>query len=76
MKVTEDNKTNALITAPGVNVERFWPGLFAMSLANLSIGTLTYNLGAGGPVQQEVLPLPALWPPRGGEESGNKERRI
>lgn len=49
MKVTEDNETNALITAPGVNVEHFWPGLFAMSLANLSIGTLTYNLGAGGP---------------------------
>ncbi|XP_006880509.1 PREDICTED: 60S acidic ribosomal protein P1-like [Elephantulus edwardii] len=46
--VTED-KINALIKAAGVNVEPFWPGLFAMTLANVNIGTLICNVGAGGP---------------------------
>ncbi|ELR51632.1 hypothetical protein M91_04646 [Bos mutus] len=41
--VTED-KINALIKAAGVNVEPFWPGLFAKALANL-----VCIVGAGGP---------------------------
>ncbi|XP_059938110.1 large ribosomal subunit protein P1-like isoform X1 [Mesoplodon densirostris] len=46
--VTED-KINALIKAASVNVELFWPGLFAKALAGVNIGSLVCNVGAGGP---------------------------
>nr|XP_039324980.1 60S acidic ribosomal protein P1-like [Saimiri boliviensis boliviensis] len=44
--VTED-KINALIKAAGVNVEPFWPGLFAK--ANVNTGSLVCNVRARGP---------------------------
>uniref|UniRef100_A0A5G2QST0 Large ribosomal subunit protein P1 n=2 Tax=Sus scrofa TaxID=9823 RepID=A0A5G2QST0_PIG len=43
-------KVNAFIKAAGVNVEPFWPGLFAKALANINIHNLICNVGAGGPV--------------------------
>ncbi|XP_037597774.1 60S acidic ribosomal protein P1-like [Cebus imitator] len=46
--VTKD-KINALIKAAGVNVEPFWPGLFAKALANVNIGSPICNVGAGRP---------------------------
>uniref|UniRef100_A0A8C3WI18 Large ribosomal subunit protein P1 n=1 Tax=Catagonus wagneri TaxID=51154 RepID=A0A8C3WI18_9CETA len=46
--VTED-KINAPIKAAGVNAEAFWPGWFAKALANVNIGSLICNVGAGGP---------------------------
>ncbi|KAL6033120.1 hypothetical protein STEG23_035693 [Scotinomys teguina] len=46
--ITED-KSNALTKASSVNVEPFLPGLFAKALANVNIGSLICNVGAGGP---------------------------
>ncbi|KAM7092059.1 large ribosomal subunit protein P1-like [Molossus nigricans] len=38
-----------LIKAAGVNVEPFWPGLFAKALADVNTGSLICSVGAGGP---------------------------
>ncbi|XP_043856767.1 60S acidic ribosomal protein P1-like [Dromiciops gliroides] len=46
--VTED-KINGLIKATGVNVELFWPGLFAKALNNVNIAGLICNVEVGGP---------------------------
>ncbi|XP_054330783.1 large ribosomal subunit protein P1-like [Pongo pygmaeus] len=65
----KEDKINTLIKAGGVNVERFWPSLFAKALANVNIGSLICNVGAGGPALVAGA-APAE------EESGSKERRI
>ncbi|CAO2609814.1 60S acidic ribosomal protein P1 [Lemmus lemmus] len=64
------DQINALIKAAGVNVEPFWPGLFAKALANVNTGSLICNVGAGGPAPAaRAIPAggpapstaPALW---------------
>ncbi|XP_072110606.1 large ribosomal subunit protein P1-like [Mobula birostris] len=45
--VTED-KLNTLIETAGINVEPFWPSLFAEALANIDINSLICSVGAGG----------------------------
>ncbi|KAK7807135.1 hypothetical protein U0070_021848 [Myodes glareolus] len=49
VSVVTEGKINALIRVAGVNVEPFWPDLFAKALANINIGGLICNVGAGGP---------------------------
>ncbi|KAF0880227.1 RLA1 protein, partial [Crocuta crocuta] len=46
--VTE-NKISALIKAAEVNLDPFWPGLCVKALANVNIGSVICNAGAGGP---------------------------
>ncbi|XP_043855211.1 60S acidic ribosomal protein P1-like [Dromiciops gliroides] len=38
-----------VIKGAGINVEPFWPGLFAKSLKNVNIASLICNVGVGGP---------------------------
>ncbi|KAL4681828.1 hypothetical protein H8959_007305, partial [Pygathrix nigripes] len=64
--VTEDN-INTLIKAGSVNVEPFWPDLFAKALDNVNTGSLICSVGAGGPA-------PAAGAAPAEEESGSKER--
>ncbi|XP_021010328.2 60S acidic ribosomal protein P1-like isoform X1 [Mus caroli] len=42
-------KINALIKAPGVSIEPFWPSSFAKALANVNTGSLICNDWAAGP---------------------------
>ncbi|CAD7687819.1 unnamed protein product [Nyctereutes procyonoides] len=48
-----------------VNVESFWPGLFAKALANVNIRSLIYNEGAGG-----------LDPATGSVPAGAEEKKV
>merc|ERR1711964_40616 len=42
-------KLAAVIKAAGVNIEPFWPGLFAKALAGSDLGAMISNVGAGSP---------------------------
>uniref|UniRef100_G3TSS3 Large ribosomal subunit protein P1 n=1 Tax=Loxodonta africana TaxID=9785 RepID=G3TSS3_LOXAF len=44
-----EDKLNAFIKAAGVNVEPFWPGLFANALAEVNVCSLICTVEAGGP---------------------------
>mmetsp|Transcript_10910 Transcript_10910/g.25913 ORF Transcript_10910/g.25913 Transcript_10910/m.25913 type:complete len:112 (+) Transcript_10910:139-474(+) len=47
LDITADNIT-ALVKAAGVEVEPFWPALFAKLFQSKSVGDLISNVGAGG----------------------------
>merc|ERR1712119_94997 len=45
--ITAD-KLNALLSAANVEVESYWPGLFAKALDGVDVKSLVSNVGAGG----------------------------
>ncbi|XP_043839327.1 60S acidic ribosomal protein P1-like [Dromiciops gliroides] len=73
--VTED-KMNALIKAAGVNVEPFWPGLFAKALNNVNIASLICNVGVGGPAPAAggAAPASTVAPAEEKKEEAKKEK--
>lgn len=70
-----ENKINALITAAGVNVEPFWPGLFAKALANVNIGSPICNVGPGGPAPVSGS-APAGGPPASTTAAPAEEKKV
>ena len=61
--VTE-GKVTAITKAAYVNVDPFWPGLFAKAPASVNSGSLICNAGAGGPAQQLVRHQQEVLPPQ------------
>ncbi|XP_036906130.1 60S acidic ribosomal protein P1-like [Sturnira hondurensis] len=70
-----EHKINALIKAAGVNVEPFCPGLFAKALANVNIGSLICNVGAGGPAPAATA-TPAEGPAPSTAAASAEEKKV
>jgi len=45
----QEDKIQAILTAANVEVEPYWPGMFAKLLAKKDMGDLITNVGAAGP---------------------------
>lgn len=61
-----EDKINGPIKTAGVNVEPFWPGLFAKALISTLGASFTARASGSAPAvelyQKEVLPPPSLLP--------------
>eukprot|EP00054_Salpingoeca_dolichothecata_P036971 m.9365 g.9365 ORF g.9365 m.9365 type:complete len:110 (-) comp7184_c0_seq1:35-364(-) len=63
----EAEKISAILKAANVEVEPFWPGLFAKSVEGVNIGDLVTNVGSG------VGAAPVGAPTTGGSDAAPKE---
>lgn len=46
-RIVQEDKINKLVSAAGISVEPYWPGLFAKACTNVKIEDLISNIGSG-----------------------------
>ncbi|KIZ03827.1 60S acidic ribosomal protein P1 [Monoraphidium neglectum] len=72
LDITADAITS-IVKAAGIEVEPYWPALFAKLFANKSIGDLITNVGAGGGAPAAAAPAAGGAAPEAKKAEAKKE---